>query len=440
MSTSENDLPIVIVGAGLAGLNCARLLHARGERVLVIEADHRVGGRIKTDVVDGFLLDHGFQVFQTAYPEAHAALDYANLHLTRLETGAMIRHRDRWVRMADPWRQPQHALGTLFNSVRGVADRWKLFRLRSHVLSHSIEQLLATSADCTTREYLLERWKFSQSFYDLFLKPWWSGIFLESELSSSAAYFQFVFKMLASGDVALPRNGMQAIPNQLASSLPRDSIRLATRVRRISGSEVELESGQRVAAKRVVLATDATDAAQLSDDAQQMASREWSSTTCMYFAADRAPTDSKLLMLRGDSSGPVNHVFIPSNSVSNYAPEGKALISVSLVGRLPKDAAERLNVIADDSLLNADGLLRATFEQLSGWFGAQVRSWRHLRTYCIRRALPKQPAGFYSKARHAVQRADGVIVCGDYLETSSVQGALASGRHAAESIESFGTP
>jgi len=412
------SLPIVIIGAGLAGLNCARVLHEKGARFLLLDANDRVGGRVQTDDVEGFKLDRGFQVFQTAYPDAKLALDYASLHLTRLETGALIRHRGRWVRMADPWRQPQYALSTLFNSVGNVADRFRLFQLRRYVLSKSPDELLNSGEDCSTREYLLERCQFSQPFYDLFLKPWWSGIFLETELNTSAAYFQFVFHMLAAGDVALPRSGMQAIPNQLASKLPNDSLRLSTRVVSIHDRSVQLTSGELIAARAVVLATDNATASQLTASlANCVHTCDWSSTTCLYFAADSPPSSTKLLMLLPDSNGPVNHVFIPSNSVPSFAPPGKSLISVSLV-----------NVAS-----TTESLLLNVTKRLRELFGPQVDSWRHLRSYCIPHALPKQPANFHRSPRPTTLR-DGFILCGDYLETSSIQGALASGRRAAMAL------
>ncbi len=416
MENTLQSLPTVIIGAGLAGLNCARVLHERGQHFLLLDASDRVGGRVKTDEVDGFQLDHGFQVFQTAYPEAKIALDYASLHLTRLDAGALIRHRSRWVRMADPWRQPQYALSTLFNSVGNVADRFRLFQLRRHVLSKSPDELLSSASDCSTRDYLLGYWRFSQEFYELFLRPWWSGIFLETELATSAAYFQFVFHILAAGDVALPRSGMQAIPKQLASKLPSHSIRLSARVTSFNGNEVKLVTGEVILARAVVLATDNAAAAQLTaPQAERVQPCGWSSTTCMYFAADQPPSSTKLLMLLGDSKGPANHVFIPSNSVPNFAPPGKSLISVSVI----------------NASATADSLLPAVTEQLRELFGNQVGSWRHLRSYSISQALPKQPVDFNRVPRETTLR-DGIFLCGDYLETSSIQGALVSGRKAAQ--------
>jgi len=412
------SLPFVIIGAGLAGLNCARVLHKQGERFLLLDADDRVGGRVQTDDVEGFKLDRGFQVFQTAYPEAKLALDYASLRLTRLETGALIRHRGRWVRMADPWRQPQFALSTLFNSVGCVADRFRLFHLRRHVLSKTPDELLSSGEDCSTREYLLEGWRFSQPFYDLFLKPWWSGIFLETELSTSAAYFQFVFHMLVAGNVALPRSGMQAIPNQLASELPPQAVRLSARVTSINGKQVQLSSGEVIVARAVVLATDNASAVQLTAPlVDRVIPCSWSSTKCMYFTAAQPPSSTKLLMLLPDSNGPVNHVFIPSNSVPSFAPPGKSLISASLVN---------VSSTTESTLLDVT-------KQLRELFGSQVDSWRLLRSYIIPQALPMQPTNFNRLTRSAVLR-DGIFLCGDYLETSSIQGALASGRRAAMAL------
>ena len=428
MTTNELDAPVIIVGAGLAGLNCARLLHESGRRTLLIDVQDRIGGRVQTDAVEGFLLDRGFQVFQTAYPEAKLALDYADLHLTPLETGALVRHRGKWAVMADPWRQPQKALSTLFNTVGNIGDRIKLYQLRRSVLSKSIDELLSESADCSTREFLLERCGFSQSFYDLFLKPWWSGIFLETELSTSAAYFQFVFRILAAGDVSLPRSGIQAIPDQLARRLPSESFRLSTRVVKLNSHSVELDSGEVLEGSAVVLATDGTSASQLIHDATDSTSSRppaihWSKTQCMYFAADRPPHSTRLLMLRGDSVGPVNHVFIPTNSVPRFAPPDQSLISVSLVN--PSGTPEELMPEVRDQLLDL--------------YGPQVREWRFLRAYDIAHALPKQPPNFYAQRQSGELPAPDVanksiVRCGDYLETSSVQGSLVSGRKAAEKL------
>lgn len=444
--------PIVVVGAGLAGLNCAKRLNEEGYPVLLIEASDDVGGRVRTDWVDGFGLDRGFQVFQSAYPEAQAALDYSKLDLVELEPGALVRCRGRWHRMSDPIRRPRHALATLWNSLGNLGDRFKLLRLRRDVRAASVGQLLENSIDRSTRDLLIENYGFSHGFIDCFLKPWIAGMTFDPDLVTSANYFQFVFKMLSEGPITYPRLGMQAIANQLRGPLSERQLRLNCPVARIDASRsetgspgshgvesiesgstpvVRLQSGECIQASAVVLATQASAAAQLIGDrwsAKQrnevFPARPMKSTTCIYFTADRVPGE-KCLMLNGDSEGPVNHVFIPSNTVSGLAPEGKALISVSLVGpgALEYDQA-------------------AVVDQLKAWFGQLVDSWSVLRCYQIADALPEQLPGFYRSQTELGATAmpgdtGGIFLCGDYTETASIHGALRSGRVAAERVKQF---
>lgn len=404
--------PIVILGAGLAGLNCARLLHAQNRSVLLLEADKSVGGRVQSDRVDGFTLDRGFQVFQSAYPEARSAFDYGRLELVPLQAGAQIWHAGRWAVMVDPWRHPSCAWATLFNSVGVWQDRWKLFQLRRFVRSRSLEQLHSLAPGLSTRQWLADYWKFSEGFMKNFLRPWWSGIFLENQLESPASYFAFVFKMLSEADICLPEAGMQSLPDQLASGLPLEALRLNARVQNVDDHRILLASGEVLTADKIVIATDISTAVRLTGN--EIDDRPWSSTTCVYFAATRPPSDSKLLMLLPNGMGPVNHLFIPSNCCSSYAPAGQSLISASVVGACSVDLA-------------------AVREQLTAVFGTQVAQWRHLRSYSIAKALPRHPSASQVAAQSGKLSA-GIYMCGDYLESPSIHGALLSGRLAAESI------
>jgi phytoene dehydrogenase-like protein len=412
MSTTK---PIVIIGAGLAGLNCACQLAAKGMNYLLLEKAERVGGRVITDTVDGFRLDRGFQVFQTAYPEAQAALDYARLDLRPLEPGALIRKQGKWIRMSDPLRRPTQALATLFNSVGTFTDRLRLLKLQRDCFRGPVEAMLEQPNDCSTLELLQGRYKFSADFIDSFLRPWLSGIFLEEQLETSANYFRFVFRMLASGNISYPAAGIQAIPQQLAARLEPSHVRLSTGVQSIREKTVLLASGETIGSAAVVLATDRAAARQLLGMAGD--DQDYSGTRCVYFQAHQPPLTERTLLLNGEEAGPVNHVMVLSNISSQLAPAGQALISVSLVG---KRAMEPY----DSELVQS---------QLRNWFGEQVQAWRELANYFIPQALPRQPAGFAMRPR-AVEGAAGLVVCGDHCESSSVHGALKSGRHAAEAV------
>ena len=408
--------PIVIVGAGLAGLCCARQLQARGIDLLVIEAEDVVGGRVRTDVVDGFRLDRGFQVLQTAYPEAQQVLDYKALCLRLFEPGALIHTRGRLVRMTDPWRRPQQAFSTMFNGIGNIADRWKLAQLRRHVTRGTLETLWA-EPDSTTVEYLIREVGLSGDMIARFLRPWFSGVFFESELATSSRFFKFVFRMFACGDAALPEQGMGAIAKQLASGLTPDMLRLSTRVESLDGLHVRLATGETIAARAVVIAAEGPEAARLTSGL--VPCPDSCSTTCLYFAADESPVREPILVLNGDGTGPINHLSVPSKVAATFSPPRRALVSVSVVGATVDERPD---------------LATAVRRQLRDWFGSQVDRWSPMKSYAIRHALPSQPAHFRDSAARSRQLAEGLYCCGDHRETASIQGAMVSGRKAAEAV------
>ncbi len=144
---------VVVVGAGVSGLCCARELHAAGLEVLVLERGDRPGGRVRTDDVDGFLLDRGFQVLLTAYPEAQRTLDYERLGLRAFESGALVRKDGRFARLADPTRHPFQALESLRSAPGSVPDKLRVARLRRRLSGGSINEIL-TAPQVTTAQAL----------------------------------------------------------------------------------------------------------------------------------------------------------------------------------------------------------------------------------------------------------------------------------------------
>ncbi|MEO8270868.1 MAG: FAD-dependent oxidoreductase, partial [Aureliella sp.] len=275
-----------------------------------------------------------------------------------------------------------------------------------------IEKLTTAYGDKSTQELLSVDYSFSESFLKSFIVPWLSGIFLEADLSTSANFFRFVVKTLSSGRISYPRAGIQAIPDQLAGHLPTDSIELNCPVKSVHSNYIQVLNGQRVGSN-VVLAVPMNQASQLDNHSVQ--DRGSTATTCIYFAADRPPIAEPILMLNGDQDGPVNHVFVMTNASPDLAPARKTLISVNLVG----DA-----VYASDAVRS----------QLRSWFGTAALDWSELAVYRILQALPKQPAGFWTIA--PIRESNNTVFCGDYCASASLQGALLSGRIAAEQIAS----
>ncbi len=459
----SNQLPALVIGGGIAGLTAANYLQQFGRRAIVLEASDGFGGRVRTDSIDGYLLDRGFQVFQTAYPEAQQLLDYPSLRLTPLEPGALIRASGKWVRMSDPWRRPQYLLSTLLNSIGSLADRWRLFRLRRDAMSGEADYWLKQSQDVSTVELLRDHYQFSDSFIDGFLRPWLSGIFLERELSTSANFLRFVFRMMASGNISYPRQGIQAIPDQLASKLPTGDLRTGAVVRAIShDGEVELESGERLPSAGVILAVDGKSMSRIAGVSNgEFENRNYLETTVVYFSAPDPPIHERVLMLNGDGHGPVNHAFVISNASPAAAPSGRSLISVNLIGQTPHPNGTS-NPLADQRAAEDSGtashqdagargsnrwasqqtelvstVYQAVVDQMTEWFGQSVKQWELVAVRQIKDALPAQPpgtdlTGVRRSERFSVPR--GVVVCGDHVTNASLNGAMLGGRLAANEL------
>lgn len=405
---------VVVVGAGLAGLACALRLGEEGLSVTVLEAADAPGGRVRTDRVDGFLLDRGFQVLLTAYPEAERVFDYERLDLRELYPGALVRAQGGFHRVADPFRRPLDALGSLRSPVGTLRDLPRLARLRARARAGSLESLLARR-ETTTLE-ALRALELSPGIVERFFRPFLGGVFLDRELTTSSRMLDFVTRMFSLGHAALPAAGIGALPAQLADALSPGTLRTATPVERVEAGAVVTAAGERIEARAVVVAADGAGAAGLLDGVE---APRWRSTTCLYFDVPQPPIEGAILVLDGDGEGPVNNLCVPSSVAPGYAPAGRALVSASVIG----------SPVLPDVELEA-----AVRRQLRGWFGAAVEGWRHLRTYRIEHALPvREPPSLEPRDR-VVRLGPGLYVCGDHRETASIQGALASGRRAARTV------
>ncbi len=399
---------MVVVGAGLGGLAAAKVVVAADRSVLVLEASDGVGGRVRTDEVDGFLLDRGFQVVLTAYPELHRQLDVAALDLRAFEPGALVWRNGSASVLGDPFRRPRTVVSTALAPVGSLLDKARIARLRYRLRRAKPAELLR-GEDVTTLEALRAD-GFSEQIVERFFRPLFSGIQLDPTLSTSRRMFDVIFRSLAAGDSAVPAAGMGAIPGQLEGALPSGAVVACTPVATVAAGRVRTTAGDEVAAAAVVVATDGPAAAGLLR-LPAVGSRP---VGCVYFAADHAPTDSKLVCLAADGAGLVANVAVMSNIAPTYAPAGRHLVVAALPG-------------------TTDGDLEAEARrQLSAWWGDQVDAWRHLRTYRIPHGQPDQAPPFDPKQR--VSLGEGLFVCGDHRDTGSIQGALYSGRRCGEAV------
>ncbi len=404
--------PVIIIGAGVAGLTCANYLNRYNIPFTILEAGDAAGGRVRTDYVDGFQLDRGFQIFLTAYPEAKKILDYDALELKTFRQGAIIRQNGRFTKLVNPLREPMTAPRTLMAPIGSIPDKMKVVKLTAQLAPLDDAGIFSQPASSTIA--WLSNYGWSEKMIRTFFQPFLGGIFLEKELITSSNFFQFVFQKFYKGDAALPSRGIGALAEQLAAALPAGSLRTGVAVNSISGKTVQLAGGETLTGSAVVVATGATAAARLLN---QSPDQVFNQTTCVYFSADASPLDTPMLVINADPRGLVNNLSVPSDVAPRYAPPGKSLISVSVAG---------------DHTLPGPQLVRAVRDELTGWFGEAVSGWQHLKTYVIPEALPRFTA---DQPEHKVLKlADGLYRCGDHTAYPSYNAAMLTGRMVAGMI------
>jgi len=408
------DSDVIIVGGGLAGLACGLRLSESGLNFLILDASDRIGGRVKTDLVEGFRYDRGFQVFLTAYPEARRILDYDELRLHPFFPGSMVRKNGKFYKLTDPWRKPLQSIRSLINPLLSWSDIRTMARVH-RTLTSDPEESLFEGKEMTTRR-ALEEFGFSPEVINTFFRPFFGGVFLEPELETSSRMFAFVFRMMALGDVCLPEGGMEAIPRQMADRLKPESIKTGLSVSSVERNGVCLLSGESLKARAVVVATDGREASRLLEGG--FGEVPFTRVTCIYFAAERAPYPEPMLVLNGDTTGLINNLVTLSNVSSSYSPPGAELISVTVLG----------------TFADGDGLEESVRTQAVDWFGEQVRHWEYKRTYRIHRALPFHAPPALSPPQRPVRLEKGLYLCGDHRDNASINGALSSGRRAAEAV------
>ncbi|UOR04717.1 FAD-dependent oxidoreductase [Hymenobacter aerilatus] len=422
MATSSASLPVIIIGAGMAGLTCANYLYRAGKPVLVLEAADAVGGRVRTDITpEGFRLDRGFQILLTRYPEVQRLMDYGALDLRAFQSGAVIQlHNGRETTLINPLRKPLAAFEALTSPIGSLADKLRIANMVRHVSKYTAGQLLSrnSSNQEDTLAYLCRN-GFSERIIDTFFRPFFGGVFLDRQLRTAANFFEFVFQQFVVGDAAVPNLGIQVIPEQLAARLPTGSVRLNSPVSAVEGTHVRLWTDEVLEASAVVIATDGAAAQQLlPTSSPSTPTSEWRKTTCTYFAAPYSPGHGdKLLRLNAMPGALAHNVVFPSDAAPGYAPTGQTLISVNTHGA---------HGLTEEELLNR---LRA---ELAAWFGPATAQWQHLRTYEIVHALPAYPAG--QPYRQSLRLADNLYQCGDYTAYPSLNAAMATGREVAEML------
>lgn len=418
MSGIPSKTDVVVIGAGIAGLAAARRLAVAGREVCVIDASDDVGGRIRTDQVDGLLLDRGFQLYNPSYAEGISVLDLTALDVKSFSPGAIVSIDGRNYKVADPKREPTWAIDSLLAPVGSISSKIKFAR---YAIGLALKRSKSESYDQRTDAFLMA--KFGKELTDKILRPFLAGVFLEPELATSKRYLDIALKAFVAGTPGVPSAGMQAIPNQLAAQLSSGSVNLNVTAKAVASTMVRTDQGD-IRCRSVIIATNARSAALLIPSLNVPTSN---AVTTWYHLADCSGAEltegKSTLVVDGkkfdgrldDSSRPLVNTVVMTNSAPTYASDGRTLISSSALGV--------------HSSTQSEAQVRS---HLASLYKVPTGNWTHVATYPIPDALPMMSAPH--DVEQSVRLSSGVYIAGDYRQVSSINGALASGRRAAEAL------
>jgi phytoene dehydrogenase-like protein len=411
-------MKVIVVGAGLAGLTCAKVLSESGVAVTVLEASDGVGGRVRTDAVDGFLLDRGFQVYFTSYPVARRHLDHAKLDFRSFDPGAIVHRAGEKTVLSDPLRDPKALGPTLLSDAASPVDKLRTASLAAKILPGTATTARGEDgeADTSTLDYLRAS-GLSERYIDSFFRPFYGGIFLSRSLYTSSRVLRFTFRMLATGRTVVPAKGMGEIPKQLASHLPAGSVKLESPVEELlrEGDRVVgvRARGQEHEADAVVVATDAPTSGELTGETVPEGSV---GEVCLYYETSGLGSEKKI-MLNADDGAFVNNAVEISNVSERYAPEGRRLLyAVTLEGfDLPDEE-----------------LYRRGIEDLSRWY--PEADFRPLGLRRIPYGQFAQPPGIHDGLPPNRAATPGLFLAGEFTEDASINGSMLSGEKAAGEV------
>ena len=399
----------IIIGAGVSGLVAAIELEKNGFSPIILEATDRVGGRVKTDDLNGFPADHGFQVLLTEYPESKRYLDYAKLDLVKFLPGSVIFKNVRMEKIGDPLRNASFLWPTIVAKVGSINDKRLIFQLSLAMKKKSIDTIFE-APETTTLDYL-QNYGFSEGMIHDFFQPFFAGIYLEENLDTSSRMFEFVYKMFATGNAAIPRKGMQAIPDQLASQLTRTTIRYNTTVNQIQGHAIHLKSGEALLAKQIIIATDPSTFYSNNN----YTALNWKSCFNLYFQSAKSEMNTPIIGLLPSKDTMVNNFHYLNDIYGSKGQNNSNILSVTVV---------------KNHQLSMEDVVREVKIELQKH--CKIETGDLLKMFHIKKALPKISNLKYQPSEETTILELGIFGCGDHMANSSLNAAMASGRIAAE--------
>ena len=403
----KKDFKIYIVGAGISGLVTAQVLENKGYHPIILEASDRAGGRVKTDIKKGFQLDHGFQVLLSSYPAAQKYLDFKALKLQKLKPGAVIFKKGKQQIIGDPLRDISVLFSTLFSGIGTLSDKFKIFQLNLKLKNKSIEAIFSSN-EISTKAYLQE-FGFSSQIIAQFFTPFFTGIFLENELTTSSRMFEFVFKMFGEGLAVLPKGGMEEISKQLVSNLKNTTFQYNTQVTSVSDEEIILHTGDKLVSAATIIATDAS---KLVKNAPSK-NLSWKSCQTLYFTANKRVIEKPMIGLVSREDSLINNIFYHT-SVATHSNNTEELLSVTVV---------------KEHQLSEEQLIATVTKQLKE--ECHIDTITFLEIYNIKRALPDLKDIKYEVTPSETQLSSGIFLAGDVQLNGSLNAAMIAGEKAA---------
>ncbi|MDX1350798.1 MAG: FAD-dependent oxidoreductase [Putridiphycobacter sp.] len=407
---NKEDYNIHIIGAGISGLIAATVLENNGYKPIILDNTDRAGGRVKTDIVEGYQLDHGFQVLLTAYPAAQKYLNYEALELQPFLPGAAIFTNGTQKIIGDPLRNLGLLFPTLRSGIGNITDKIKILQLNAYLKKTSIAAIFS-APEKTTHQYLVD-FGFSETIITTFFKPFFSGIYLEPDLNTSSRMFEFVYKMFGEGNAALPKAGIEAIPQQLKANLKYTQFQFNQYVIKVTDNQIFLKNGTALPTDFTIIATEPS---QLIENLRNQEAA-WKGCDTLYFEANKKVIKKPLIGLVASKNALINNIFF-HNSLNSNSSGQKELLSVT--------------VVKNHNLSNAE-LIETVKEELAKYCG--IDSIRFLKHYAIPKALPNLSHLKFDVLPSETRLTDTIFLAGDIQLNGSLNAAINAGEKAALGI------
>lgn len=407
MVINRDSIKVHIIGGGVSGLVAAQVLENHGLSPVIIDANDRVGGRLKTDVIKGFQLDRGFQVLLSSYSAAKKYLDYESLNLQKLKAGSCVFTGGKQYFFGDPLRDVSLFIPTLFSPLGTLGDKIKVAKLNFHLQKKTIDKIFE-DREITTKEYLTAK-GFSKNIIKNFFTPFFSGIFLEDELYTSSRMFEFVFKMFGEGLALMPKGGIEDISIHLKGKLQKTEIHHNSFASNVKDMEITMSDGKKIKTNYTIIATEPTSLVE-GLKGQKV---DWKSCQNLYFTCSSRVYEKAFIGLVSNQECLINNIFYPT-SIPTIKKGKDELISVTVVkghGLPEKELIERVK----NELKKECKIEGITF----------------LKLYNIPKALPKLHNLQYDITPSETKLKDGVFLAGDVLLNGSLNAAILAGEKAA---------